>query len=327
MEQALILTRPIEQPVINNVQQSSSDAFINANTEVIPFKELKDRHIIPVFVKDNEPLISQVDFIESVFESVSDLYHGETILRPSIRLSNPIKGRIPEARHKPASELREWEKTIYYERMMFAIEIPSITETINGNKLALTVGGVKAYNQDNLYSKSGADEHFKFFAGFQNKVCTNLCVSSDGYVGDMKVRTLNELQFNIQHALESYNPVEHSRNMDRLSQYFLTEQQFANVVGRSRIYNYLSQSERLGIPELLYGDQQLNSVCKDFCKDESFSKDEEGNINLWNFYNLFTEANKSTYIDQFLDRSLNAFDFTNQLRKSLDEGSSNWFLS
>ncbi|MDP3946520.1 MAG: DUF3871 family protein [Lutibacter sp.] len=327
MEPTLTLYKPKRELSVIDSRQSSASSFISANTEVIELKELKDNHIIPVFVKDNEPAISQLDFIESVYEAVSDAYHGETILRPSIRMSHPIKGRIPDARNKPASELKEWEKTIYYERMMFAIEIPSLTETIDGNTLALTVGGVKAYNQDNLYTKKGADERFKFFVGFQNKVCTNLCVSSDGFVGDIRVKDLNALQNEIHHALYSYNPVEHARSMDRLTQYQLTEQQFANLLGRSRMYNYLSQDQKQGIPEMLYGDQQLGGVCKDFYRDDSFCRDEDGNINLWKLYNLFTGANKTTYIDQFLDRSLNAFQFTDQIRKSLDMGQSNWFLS
>jgi len=327
MEPALTLYKPVHQALVIDNQQSSGSAFISANTVEVPFTDLKTKHIIPVFVKDNEPCISQVDYIESVYEAISDVYHGETILKPSIRLSHAIKGRIPDARNKPASELREWEKTIYYERMMFAFEIPSITETIDGNKLSLTVGGVKAYNQDNLYNKKGSDEHFKFFAGFQNKVCTNLCVWSDGYVGDLKVKSLESLRYNVYNALTSYNPVEHSRSMDRLSDYHLTEQQFANLLGRARMYNYLPQEQKDVIPKMLYGDQQLGSVCKDFYKDDSFSRDNDGNINLWKLYNLFTGANKSTYIDSFLDRSVNAFQFTDQLRKSLDDGRSNWFLS
>jgi hypothetical protein len=43
--------------------------------------------------------------------------------------------------------------------MMFAIEIPSIQAEIGGNVLSLTIGGVKAYNQDkqniNMLMKNG----------------------------------------------------------------------------------------------------------------------------------------------------------------------------
>jgi len=68
---------------------------------------------------------------------------------------------------------------LYYERMAFVIEIPEISEVINGNKLSLAIGGVRAYNQENLYGKKSI-EKFKVFIGFQNKVCLNLCISTDG---------------------------------------------------------------------------------------------------------------------------------------------------
>ncbi len=54
---------------------------------------------------------------------------------PEIRVSHIIKGRIPEAIHKPANQLLESDKTIYYERMMLCIEVPTIYETVEGNKL------------------------------------------------------------------------------------------------------------------------------------------------------------------------------------------------
>ena len=53
---------------------------------------------------------------------------------------------------------------------------------------------------------------------------------------------------------------------------------------------------------------------------------DDGSINLWKLYNLFTGAAKSTYIDSFLDRSVNAFQFTDTLRLALKNDTSNWFL-
>jgi len=55
---------------------------------------------------------------------------------PAIRLSHPIKGRIPEARNKPANELLDHEKTLYYESMAFVLEIPEVTVEVNGNTLS-----------------------------------------------------------------------------------------------------------------------------------------------------------------------------------------------
>jgi len=114
------------------------------------------------------------------------MFPGETILEHSIRVSHAIMGRVPEARNKPTIALEESEKTLNYELMMFVIEILTIQDMVDGNTLSLTVGGVKANNLNNLYLRKGAEEHFKLFAGLQNRVCTNLYVWCNGYQLDVK---------------------------------------------------------------------------------------------------------------------------------------------
>ena len=306
---------------------STEKPFIQANTIESSLEEIKSSHVIPVFIKDNEPVISHSDFIEAAFEVVSSVFHSEAILSPSVRLSHPIKGRVPDAKLKPANQLLEHEKTIYYERMAFIIEIPTIHDEIGGNTLSLTVGGIKSYNLDNLYNKKGADEHFKIFIGFQNKVCTNLCVWTDGYISDLKVKNLGQLKANIKTLFENYNANFQIHFLRQLNDYSLTEQQFAHLIGRCRMYNHLPATMKNDLMPLLLSDTQLGSVVKDFYRDNSFCRDAQGNINLWKLYNLFTGSNKSSYIDTFLDRSVNAFHFVDELRGALDKKETNWFLN
>jgi len=306
---------------------SNETAFIIANTIPVTKMEISKSHIIPVFVKDNEPLISHSDFIEATIDVTNQFFSNEVILSPSIRVSHPIKGRTPNAKDKPAKDLLEDEKTLYYERMMFLIEIPSIKDSINGNELSLTIGGVKAYSNDNLYNRKGSDEHFKIFIGFKNKVCTNLCVATDGIMLDLKVKSLSELMHSVHTLLQNFNAQNHLDKMKKFTNYSLTEQQFANLIGRARLYNYLPYQEKKQIPSLAFGDTQVGLIAKDYYQDKNFSKAETNSINLWNVYNLFTGANKSSYIDSFLGRSVNAFEFTTQLADSIENQSFNWFLN
>jgi len=306
---------------------SSERIFIQANTIRATLHEIKSQHVIPVFLKDNECAISHGDFIETVMDIVSRSYYGEQILRPSVRLSHPIKGRVPDAKDKPVSQLQEWEKTVYYERMMFVIEIPSITDDIDGNPVTFTVGGVKSYSQDNLYNRKGADEHFKVFAGFQNRVCTNLSVWSDGLAADIRVKTPEQLRNAILNLLLSFNPVDQIHWMRSLVEYSLSEKQFAQLIGRCRMYQYLPQKEKEGIEQLLFGDQQIGTVCRDYYRDNSFCRTSDRDINLWKLYNLFTGANKTTYIDQFLERSVSASRLVEGIRDSLSNTRSSWFLN
>lgn len=318
----------IQPPMSTDIPaEPTQQAFIVANTIESSVEEIKGKHIIPVFTKDNETLISHTDFIDITADVIESVFDGERITKPQVRLSHPVKGRVPEAKDKPANNLLEWEKTLYYERMMFIQEIPSIQETIDGNQLSLTVGGVKAYNQDNLYSRSLCDQHFKVFIGFQNKVCTNLCVWTDGYMGEIKVKTIGQLKAAIRTLVEGYNKNFHLFHLKKLTEYSITEQQFAHLVGRCRMYQHLPGEKKSEILPILLGDQQIGTVVKDFYKDDSFCRDEYGNINLWRLYNLFTSANKSTYIDSFLDRSVNAFQFVEQIRMAVDNKSSCWYLN
>ena len=315
------------QPVQMEEQVSTSKPFIEANTVETNLEEIKQSHIIPVFVKDNETLISHSEFIDSTLSLASEIYYGEHILKPNVRVSHPIKGRIPDAKHKPVNQLYEWEKTLYYERMAFIIELPSIQAVVDGNLLNLTIGGVKAYNTDNLYSRTVSDQHFKIFVGFQNKVCTNLCVWSDGLMSDVRVKNLDQLKVCIRTLLESYNKNNHLDHLLSFTDYFITEHQFAQLIGRCRMYNHLPSYLRNEIPPILFGDNQMATVVKDFYRDDSFCRDSNGNINLWRLYNLFTGANKSSYIDSFLDRSVNAFSFVEQIRRGIENKSNCWYLN
>ena len=325
--QAISQSKPIEATDRLNTENglSTDKPFIEANTIESSLEEIKEKHIIPVFIKDNEPVISQADFISTTLDVVDDVFDGQTILKPNIRLSHPIKGRIPEAKHKPASELLEHEKTLYYERMAFVIEIPTIYSDIGGNRLSLTVGGIKALNLDNLYNRKGADEHFKVFIGFTNKICTNLCVWTDGYCKDMNVKSMEELKGRIRFLFENYNSDYHLFCMKQLNEYYITEQQFATLIGRCRMYPHLPRALQSEIKPILLGDNQISAVVRDYYKENLFLID-DGAINLWRLYNLFTGACKSTYIDSFLDRSINSYLFTEQIMFALKNKTSNWYL-
>lgn len=320
--ETIIKTESLEQTIGLPV----SSKFITANTIDVSISEVKNKHIIPSFSKDNEPLISHSDFIELTGMVAESVFKNESFNKPILRVSHPVLGRIPEARQKPANALLEHEKTRYYERMAFLLEIQSIRDTIQGNELTLTVGGVKAYSLDNLNGRKGTEQHFKVFIGFKNTVCTNLCISTDGYSETIKARNINELMEKIYLLFSEYNTFQHIQALERIGNYGISESQFASFVGRARMYQCLAPNSRKSIPELKLSDTQINEVVKGFYKDANFSGNTNG-IGLWQLYNLFTGANKSSYIDSFLDRGVNSFDFVNSLAVALDKNQDHWFLN
>lgn len=299
--------------------------FIEANTMEIDLQHLQSDCIVPVFSKDNELTISHNAFIETVWEAANTFFTGETIDKPDIRVSHIVKGRIPEAIHKPANQLLESDKTQYFERMMFCFEVPTIYETVEGNKLTLSIGGVRAYNQMNLYSKKTV-ERFKVFVGFKNMVCCNLCVYTDGYLGNLEVSSTNDLFRSVLEMFNRYDPAKHIHFMQTLGNSYLTEHQFAQILGKMRLYQCLPQGYQKSVPRLLITDTQINSVAKAYIQDENFGGF-GSDLSMWRFYNLLTGANKSSYIDSFLDRSLNATEAAQGINMALhgDERYS-WFI-
>jgi hypothetical protein len=93
------------------------------------------------------------------------------------------------------------------------------------------------------------------------------------------------------------------------------------------MYNHLPADAKRDIPPILFGDSQLSAVVRDYYKDVSFCKDDYGNINLFRLYNLFTGANKSSYIDSFIDRSVNAYNLAEQIKWSLEGKKESWYLN
>ena len=316
-----------EDNVITNPTTESN--FIEANTIPMTLDEIRDKHLIPVYSKDNTALISQIDFIQNTREIVEEI-SGKGSTFPNIRVSHPKKGRIYAARQKSVAELQEHEKTIYYERMAFICEIPSITENVSGQHLTMCFGGVKAYNNDSLNNYFGSIQRFKVFIGFKVKVCTNLCVWTDGSTLEIKARSITELTDKIHELISQYNSEFHLQQLNRLSEYELTEQQFAKLVGRARMYHHLPKDKRKLIPELLVSDSQISQMTRAYYRDNNFRQNQNGGIDLWNLYNLLTGSIKSSYIDSFVDRGANAFDFTNGIADALDDGRDgkyDWFLN
>ena len=148
--------------MITRTLMETKNQFIVANTTSSSVAEMKKDHIIPVFAKDNEVAIAHYEFVQQAYDAVQMYFRDVPYIpEPLIRVSHPIQGRIPEAMHKKPAELLDHEKTLYYERMMFLVQVPSITKVIDGKVVNLVVAGVKAFNQDKMHGKTAFHRSLK----------------------------------------------------------------------------------------------------------------------------------------------------------------------
>ena len=307
------------------IRTPSNLHFIEANTSEVTLQHLRADCITPVFAKDNELTLNHAQLIETIQEAAHDFFGGETVDEASIRVSHTIKGRIPEAIHKPANQLLESDKTIYYERMMFNIDVPTIWEDVNGNRQNLSICGVRAYNHTNLMSKK-TPEMVKLAIGFKNQVCCNMCIFTDGYKDDLRVSNTTELYQSALELFHNFNPAKQLHLMKQLGNTSMTEHQFCQILGKARLYQCLSTNAQKRLPRMLLTDTQINTVAKSYISDENFGST-GGELNMWQFYNLLTGANKSSYIDSFLDRSLNASELALGINAALHgDEKYKWFI-
>jgi len=126
--------------------------------------------------------------------------------------------------------------------------------------------------------------------------------------------------------LTQYNAQRHIENLASFQNFILPQKEFAQLIGKARMYTFLNKKDKMHLPELQFGDTQLGMVVKDYYNDEAFCHMENGSIDLWRLYNLFTGSNKSSYIDTFFDRSVNAYEFMTSIFQAKKESKSHWFL-
>ena len=155
-----------------------------------------------------------------------------------------------------------------------------------------------------------------------------MCVSSDGYKSELKVMNTTDLFSSVMRLLQEYNIAKHLYYMNAYRDSYMTEQQFAQFLGKSRLYQFLPTEQKKKLPQMLMTDTQIGLVAKAYYNDDNFALPENQNaISMWNVYNLLTGANKSSYIDNFLDRSLNATQLAEGLNKALyDVSEYSWFI-
>jgi hypothetical protein len=123
--------------------------------------------------------------------------------------------------------------------------------------------------------------------------------------------------FNIHKEIERYN---------YLPGTMISESQFAQIIGRARMLQNMPYKDKKDLPQFPFSDSQVSLVVKDYYSDESFCRNDLGNINLWKLFNLFTGANKMSYIDNFLDRNVGCQQFAQGLHEAIGENKHHWFV-
>ena len=307
------------------ILNSTSVNFLEANTNAITLQELTEQCVVPTWA-NQELTISHQDFINTVHDAACNVFAGETINNPEIRVSHIVRGRTANSLHKRTSELLESEKTQFYQRLAFAFTIPSLHECIDGQRLELCIGGVRNYSDLNLYRANRGMEKFSIFIGWRVNVCSNQVLTGQGVRLNIEVMSLHDLYKAVLDLFYNFNLEKDIQLLQSLTQTRLSESQFAQIVGRMRLYQALPSYLQREIPKLLITDSQINNVCRDYYNNPNFGH-KDNTISLFDFHNLLTAANKASYINDYVQRGINATEITVGIGKALQGDSEySWFL-
>ena len=331
---------PVEGKIVSDTVLNFEDApeaeaentehpnFIESNTEAISIDELVSRCIVPTF-SDNTLTIAHQNAIAAVYKAAEEVF-GE-LTPPECRVSHAINGRVASALHKPAKDLTDDEKTIFYQRIAFIAHVKSLTRIVAGQTVELTIGMCRAYNEDKLYSRP-SPEKFRLFVGWKVRVCSNLCLTCSGNSGLVECMTEADIYKKAYQLFSKFDPQKEEtlELLENLNNTRISESQFCYIIGRMRLYQALPNEVQKTLPVLEIGDSAVNAAVRGFVTNPNFGlKEGETSITTWEMLQLFNEAIKQTYIDRWLDRNKNCTDFLLGIQKALqgeDTEGYSWFL-
>ena len=305
--------------------------FIEGPSHEVTMEELTYKNIIPTFC-DNTLTISHQKFIETTRKAAEVIFGGGNVTVAETRCSHPIIGRIPSAQHKKASELRDDEKTLFYQRLAWIAHITTLTSSINGQSVSLTIGGTRSYSEDKLYARQNP-QHFRVFIGFRVRVCSNMMLTCDGVSDNLLCMTEADIFQKALKLFSRFNEVKESTlyNLQALNNTWLTQEQFCKIIGRLRLYQALPNTQQKQLPQILLGDSVVNAATKQYITNPNFGMgDSDGSISCWQLMQLLNEAVKQSYSDLWIARNANCTTFATGISNALNGNDSqgyDWFLN
>jgi len=242
---------PIQTIEAEEAQERSP--FILGNTQPVDFNSLQENYLVPVFSRDNCETISHNEFISTVCDAVQTHFQGEQFLEPQIYVSHEMRLRYRAGAGKLVENLNESDSGSYFQRMMFMIEIPSISYEVAGCKLSLQICGVRSYHETNLLGNSSQKQLFRLGCGFLNHLCTNTLLETSGVKLDIKVTNTADLFKYAMELFARYQYGQHIENLRRLHDTTFSVHQIAQFLGKARMYSALPASIRneMNLPEFI----------------------------------------------------------------------------
>ena len=302
--------------------------FIEANSAAVSWKELTEESILPSYA-DGEIVVPHSHFIQAVVMAAHDALPQDTFGPVELRASHLTQGRIPSAIYKKTSELLESDKTKYWERICFCVQITSRQTNILGEGCTLTFGGCRSLQDINFHGRK-TSEVFQCYISYRAKICSNLMISlQDGLKDRIEASGPAEIYAAAYQLFSQFNAEENLSSLDGLGRTRITVDQFTHLIGKLRYYSCLSTADKRELPfQIELGDSQVYAATRNFVNGH-FGLNGRDSVDLFQMLNCFNQASKSSYLHNFLLKNANCTELALGVQRSLEgvNHDYDWLLS
>ena len=140
----------------------------------------------------------------------------------------------------------------------------------------------------------------------------NICFVSDNY------NFMEEIIHN--YFKDLYN------NIDKTDIYIIIDfVYFMNEIFK-KINIEFSNNSQLFDYKISITESQLSALVKSYVQDSNFGYDSGSGFSVWKLYNLLTGSIKSSYADNYIDRSVFSYELSQCLCEAITSNRSSWFL-
>lgn len=280
-------------------EQEEIPAFIEANTSAVTWKDITEDSILPSYA-DGEIVVPHSHFIQAVVMAAHDALPNDTFGPLEMRASHLTQGRIPSAIYKKTSELLESDKTKYWERICFCVQVKSRQTNILGEPYTLTIGGCRSLQTCNFHSRKSV-EGFQAFIAYRAKICSNLAIFVENGLKDgIEAMGPAEIYAAAYELFSRFDAEENRKALEGLGDCRITIDQFTHLIGKLRLYSCLSTAAKKELPfQIELGDSQVYAATRNFV-DSHFGLNGNDSIDMHSFMNCMSSAVKSSYLHNFL---------------------------
>lgn len=303
--------------------------FVEGPSQAVSLVELTQESILPSYA-DGEIVIPPGHIIQAIILAAHDAMPNDLFAEPEIRASHLVQGRIWSAIYKKKEDLLESDKTKYWERMCFCVEVISRRSTLLQEPVSLTFGACRSLQNLNFHSRKGA-EGVSIYISHRARICSNLMISLENGLKDNVLCSGPEDIYTAAYQLFSqFNADENADELSGLGRTTITASAFAHIIGKLRVYSCLSTADKKKLPfNIEIGDAQAYEATRQFVNGH-FGLNGRDSIDLFCALNcLNTGVKRTSYLHNFLTKNANCTSLVLGLQRSIEGTCSDydWFLS